>query len=171
MRQGAVPLAASRFPPRPPFSSGRAGVPLAQTPPNVPARSLHFAGPARPRSPFPVPPAHQLREPRRLPARPRPVSLPASSLSLAPLPVAFVRSPPAQRPESFCPYGGGGDTTSWGTLRTRLEVSPCAEGLQGFDLFVVGFRCDFIFSFTVKANCHGSYMWSGSLGTRLLPMG
>lgn len=169
MRQGAVPPPVSGFTPRPPPPPGGAGVPLAQTPPNVPARSLQPAGLPSPRSLPPVPPAP--------PAEGAPASsrrtAPCVSASIFPQPCPAARRlcppPILSAPGQFLPPRGSEDTKGWGPLRTLPAVSLCAQGLHGFDLFVLSCGCDFILSFTVKAICFGSHWWSGSLGTGLLP--
>lgn len=102
--------------------------------------------------------------PQRLPIRQRPGSLPPSS-SLAPL-----SAPPTLGPESICPCGEGGKTAKvCGALRTGRSVSLWAEGLQGFDLAILGFQWDFTFSFKMKARCRLSHsLVVRSLGTSLL---
>lgn len=147
VRRGAAPLAASAFSPRPPSLATRRGpASAAQTPADVPTRSLPPAGPACRGS---AQPAHQLREAQLLPARPRPT---ARRLC----PPVCLRAGRVSAPTRAVQ----------GT--TPRAVSLQAEGLQGSDLFILDFGYDYTF-FTMKANWFHSCLRSGNLDTSLLP--
>lgn len=132
------------FPP----PAARAGVPLAQTPPNAPVDSPQPAAPRvarRPVSSHPPGPC-PCRRSRPRTAAGTPVCAPGRAPGLCLASPRGLESLFALRPWSFCASTGmSGARRSGGAPRTRRAVSLRAQGLKGFDL-IPGLGCDFIFS-------------------------
>ena len=139
-------------------------------------------GPVRPSAPerpsprpacsppsFPAPgpcclslPHHQQREPRCPSAGPRPVF---ASIFPQPCPPArrLCQSPTRSTPGEFLPLRERRGHQRLGNSEDAPRSEVCAQGLHGFDLFILGCRCDFFvhgesqllrFSFVVRKRGH-----------------